>query len=458
MGIPTVVIQRETFLGIMLGAIQGVGFSPEAAKVVFPTPLFMVDSDLTPLQERIDEVVAGLTKWEPETKEAGIYSPPKVPVEGRDYKEALTKLNYLFLNNLWGDGLPVMPATKEQVDWILTGTDLSPGTEIGRIAPRGGIANVETIAVALAMTGGRPEHLPVLIAIVEAIVTPETKLQNWSTGSGSAWPAVIVNGSIGQQIRLNSGFGLIGPHPQYPAGGTIGRALRFLLHLPGGAIPGLGAAGQYAQMRYTNAVFAEDEANFPAGWDTVATEYFGYPKGANVVTTLACDGVFKVSRRGSGIEPSLEVEQLESLYRVASKIKLIPKWLPTPDKMYGIYLTNALVAGQLTETGWTKMSIREKLRELTSFPRSELLARPDFVRDNEDDGNDMTTLPDLVPLWDKPLNLMITTAGGMHPTGNLFFMASGYSGALGHAEIKLPANWDALLAQAEEDLGPLPAG
>lgn len=456
MGIPSVVIQRETFLGIMLGAIQGVGFSPEAAKVVFPTDLFMVDSDLTPLQERIDEVVTALTKWEPETKSAGVYSPSKVTVEGRNYKEALANLNLLFLSNQWGDGLPVMPATKEQVDWILTGTDLAPNTEIGRITPRGGIADVETIAVALAMTGGRPEYLSVLIAIVEAIVTPETQLEAWSTGSGSAWPAVIVNGPIGKQIRLNSGFGLIGPHPSYPAGSALGRALRFLLHLPGGAIPGLGAAGQYAQMRHTNAVFAEDEANFPPGWDTVATEYFGYPKGANVVTTLACDGVHKVSRRGSGIEPSLEVEQLESLYRVASKIKEIPKWLPTPDKMYGIYLANALVAGQLTETGWTKMSIREKLRELTSFPRSDLLARPDFVRDNEDDGNDMTTLPDAVPLWDKPLNLMIATAGGMHPTGNLFLKAAGYSGYLGHAEIKLPANWDELLKQAEEDLGPLP--
>ena len=43
-----------------------------------------------------------------------------------------------------------------------------------------------------------------------------------------AFPVVIVNGPIAKQIRLNSGFGCLGPDPQHPAGASIGRALRLL--------------------------------------------------------------------------------------------------------------------------------------------------------------------------------------------------------------------------------------
>ena len=42
-------------------------------------------------------------------------------------------MNLLFLRNQWGDGLPVVPATKERVDWILTGTDLPRDKVIGEI-------------------------------------------------------------------------------------------------------------------------------------------------------------------------------------------------------------------------------------------------------------------------------------------------------------------------------------
>lgn len=422
--------------------------------VTFPTPLFMVGSDLTPISEKIDQFVAGLTQWQPEAKEKGIVSPPTVTVEGQDYQEALANTNALFLSNLWGDGLPVVPPTDSLVDWILTGTDLSRDTEIGRILPRGGIATVEAIAANLAMAGGRPEYLPVLIAAVEALLTPECKLQNWSTGSSNAYPVIVINGPIGKQIRLNSGFGLLGPQPLYPAGGVIGRAIRLLLHGVGGAIPGIGAVGQYCLMRHTNAVFAEDEASFPEGWKTLNSEYFGRPGGTNTVTTLACDGIFNVHRRGSGAEPSLEDEQQESLYRVADRIKFTPKGEPG-SKIGGMYLMNALAANQMASVGWTKETIKQALLELTAAPRADLLNRPDIVRDSK---IDLTTLPDPVPLWAKPESIVIAIAGGHHPTSALWLPASGYSGALGESEIKLPANWDELLKQAEEDLGPLPEG
>ena len=67
------------------------------------------------------------------------------------------------LTNLWGDGLPVWPATRERVDWILQRQRrFRARTSFGKFPPRGGVTTVETCAIALAMAGGRPEYLPVL--------------------------------------------------------------------------------------------------------------------------------------------------------------------------------------------------------------------------------------------------------------------------------------------------------
>ena len=132
----------------MDNAFGGMGFPAEAPIVLeFPVVMFDPGSDLTPLKENIDKVVYGLTQWEPSTKSKGIKYPPHVIVAGRDYEDAMTNMNRLFLKNLWGDGLPILPATKERVDWIMKGTDLSRDKAIGKILPRGGIATVEALTV-----------------------------------------------------------------------------------------------------------------------------------------------------------------------------------------------------------------------------------------------------------------------------------------------------------------------
>ena len=157
--------------------------------------------------------------------------------------------------NLWSDGLPIWPATPERVDWILLGTD-RPRTEVlGKFLPRGAIATVEFCAIALAMAGGRPEYLPVLLAAVEAFLDPLSDSEHMQADSAGAFPVIIVNGPIARDIRLNSTFGCLGPDPQRPAGGSIGRALRLMQQNLGGALPGVGAMAMWGAMRYTNAVF-----------------------------------------------------------------------------------------------------------------------------------------------------------------------------------------------------------
>ena len=162
-----------------------------------------------------------------------------------------------------GMGGNVAIATRERVEWILEGTERPRQQMLGKVLPRGAIATVESCAIALAMAGGRPEYLPVLIAAVEAFLDPLSDSEHMQADSAGAFPVVIVNGPIAAQIRLNTTFGCLGPDPQRPAGGSIGRALRLMQQNLGGALPGVGAMAMWGAMRYTNAVFGEHTSKIP---------------------------------------------------------------------------------------------------------------------------------------------------------------------------------------------------
>ena len=178
--------------------------------------------------------------WKPRNTRKTVVVPSPVRVTGRDYAHALERLNHLFLRNAWSDGLPLLPPTPQRVADMLRGTDWPRDRLLGKLLPKGGHATVESVAIAAAMAGCRPEYLPVLLAAVQAILDPLVYHQHMQSTTGNAHPALIVNGPLARQIRLNSGYGCLGPNPRYPAGASIGRALRLLLLNVGGALPGSG--------------------------------------------------------------------------------------------------------------------------------------------------------------------------------------------------------------------------
>src|SRR5262249_10376953 len=229
----------------MKNAVSGLGLAPDAAMVTFPIELFLPGSDITSVEARKAEFYDGLTRWTSEFAADGNGGNPLVSARGTTFEEALGRANDLILARQWGGGLPAWRATRERVDWILAGTPLPRAHVLGTFPPRGGVATVEICAIALAMAGGRPEYLPVLVAAVEAFLDSGAGSEQLQAASGSAFPVVIVNGPIGRQIRLNSGFGCLGPDPQHPAGASIGRALRLIEQKVGGARPGVGALGNF---------------------------------------------------------------------------------------------------------------------------------------------------------------------------------------------------------------------
>ncbi len=437
---------------------MGQGLPPEVPWVVFDFPLFLVDSDLTPIKENIDKITAALTTWKPEHNEKGVINKSPVDVTGKDYEDALAKANYIFLQNNWGDGLAIIPPTKARVDWILTGTESDRNAPVGggtgKVAPKAGILTYEVLATNMAMAGGRPEYMPIAEAVCKTIID---KQNTTMTSSGGAYQGILVNGPIAEQIRLTSGFSLFGPDPNHPAGGALGRCISLVLMNVGGHVAAQGTIAEFAEMRYTGLCFAENEGNLPKGWTTFAEETYKRAKGTNSATFFITfiGGLRPFVHRGTGSEPDFETEMKESFFRAANVMKNVQTTAHTPSAgSPGMMFYNSMICNNMAGIGWTKEKITAHLAELCYATSEEIKDRTDIQRAATAAKVDMSKLPVRVPLMTDPKNISLVCAGGDHPS---LAMWLGGLTLLGNVEIKLPKNWDALLKQAEADLGPMPS-
>ena len=439
----------------MTNAVAGLGLAPDAAMVTFPIELFLPGSDISPVEARKQEFYDGLTRWRSALAGDGAGEPPMLRVEGSSVEDALARANHLMLANRWGDGLPLWPPTRARVDWILRGSAEARGRRLGTFPPRGGVTTVESCAIALAMAGGRPEYLPVLVAAVEAFLDPESGSEALQAASGSAFPVVIVNGPVGARIRLNAGFGCLGPDPQRPAGASIGRALRLLQQNLGGALPGIGTMANYGGGRYTNVVFAEDEASLPAGWPAHGTDRHGFAPGASSISLAFANGATNIRRRGAKKETPAE-DALQGMHRMADFMR-VPNMAGLAGYEHGtpgILMLPGVVAQTMTGLGWTKASMREFLWEHSRIPAADLRRAgcPAWIEiDTSKVARDSLAL-DPWPITARPENFVIVVAGGGHPTNS--YWLQGYSPAVVGRPVDLPASFESLLADAEREIGP----
>lgn len=179
----------------------------------------------------------------------------------------------------WSDGLPVVPPTVERVEGFLTFTGRDPGDVLGVLPSAQREATVWAVAVNGVMAGCRPEYLPVLLAVTEAVADPEFRLED--AGSTPGWePLVVVSGPVVRELGFNSGTGVMRVGRR--ANSTVARFLRLLMRNVGGLRPGetdkatIGAGAQVA--------LAEDgEAVAELGWPPFALDR-GFEAGDSVVT------------------------------------------------------------------------------------------------------------------------------------------------------------------------------
>ena len=287
------------------------------------------------------------------------------------------------------DGLPVVPPTPERVLRMLEGIDRDPGDAVAVIPPNLAPATVEKVAINAVMAGCRPDHLPVVVAAVEACCTEEFNAHGvWATTMGAA-PAVVVNGPIRQRIGMNMGLGALGQGNR--ANAAIGRALRLVMRNVGGARPGGTERSTLGTpMKYTLA-FAEWEERSP--WEPMHVEK-GFPPDADVVSVFpATSGpqliVDQTSRTARALAGSLGLGMAAVGHARA----------PTGHVLLVVCPEHA---DTLWRDGWSKERVREHVMEVTAMPLRERLATADAGgMEPSDFGPDGPTPEQLERRWSK---------------------------------------------------------
>ncbi len=321
--------------------------------------------------------------------------PPRKPGCGArwTYERAggLDELEDMFERG-WTDGLPVVPPTPERVEAMLAGAD--PAFSLGPVPPAHGEATFERLAACAVLAGCRPSYFPVVRAAAEAALEPGFNAHGIAVTTQPVGTILVVNGPGRELVGLNSGMGALGPGTR--ANMTIGRALRLLLTLTGGATPGGLDRATLGNPGKLGVCFAENEELSP--WEPLHVER-GFDHRASTVTLVAADAPLSISEHRSRTP-----EGLAATLAWAAAAQWSPFWWPMPDtSLFVICPEHASLFGT---AGWSKQQLRRAIFEALQRPARELRRgeTTPLVHASEDD--------ELIGKWTDEDRIQIVVAGG----------------------------------------------
>lgn len=138
----------------------------------------------------------------------------------------------------WTDGLPVVPPVPDKVAAAVAATGRPADEVVVSYVERGRDVTVHDVAVNAVMAGCRPEYLPVVLAIVEAMADDSFGLHAANATTGGSAVGFVVNGPIRLALGMNYRGNVLGPGNR--ANSTIGRAVRLTMINAFGSVPGAG--------------------------------------------------------------------------------------------------------------------------------------------------------------------------------------------------------------------------
>ena len=206
-----------------------------------------------------------------------------------DIDGSAAAVNDYFEAQEWTDGLPIIPPTEDLVSAFIEAAGVPGEYEVAVVPPLDGRATVEKIAINAVMAGCRAEYMPVILAAVEAMCDERFNLGPVQATTNGAGVAVIINGPVRHQIKLNCSRNCLGPGTRSNA--TIGRAVRLIMLNLGGGRPEvvdkavLGFPGKYTLC------FGEIEEESP--WDPLHVDR-GFVREDSVVTVASVNSALNI--------------------------------------------------------------------------------------------------------------------------------------------------------------------
>jgi hypothetical protein len=301
------------------------------------------------------------------------------------------------------DGFPVIAPTPEAVANMVEGSGRRGEDLVGIIPPRGGVGTVEQIAINAVMAGCRPQHMPVVVAAVEAMLEPRFNLASIQATTHPVAPLLIVHGPIARTLKMNAGAGVFGPSSI--ANAVIGRAIRLILWNIGGALPG--AADRSTQGSPSKYSFCIAENIEASPWGSFINDR-GLPDDANAVTVFGGEPPHNVNDHEHGDAKGILRVAADVLRTLGSNTWFIA-WHDQKELML---ILGPEHAASIANSGWSRRQVREYLFGAISRRRDELALGGMYgMRDWPAKFND---LPDdaLIPPVPSADDILVLVAGG----------------------------------------------
>jgi hypothetical protein len=337
------------------------------------------------IDEIIDALLVPLTPEEANPEQLEKVDFPPVKITGKSYPAAVEEFHRIFDEYCWGDGLALLPPTREAVDWMLTGTRRCPDEVIGEIPAQYGKATIEKIAINAVMAGAKPEYLPVIIAAIEA-VTGETyddfDLVHPQSSLGGFQLAIWVSGPLAEELNMKSKDRIWTYGNR--ANGTIGRAIRLCLINLGHMWPGINDMARSRAYPYTYFTFGEDVSDSP--WEPYhVVQGFDSEDSCVTVSTIGgrslptnYTGTAPYGEPGQYLTAEATIETIIDTV-LAHRSGVMGSYNPLiasprchPPKY--VFMVTPEMAADFKAMGYTQESLREYIFEATKIPYGELSA------------------------------------------------------------------------------------
>ncbi len=435
-----------------MGKAEGV---PHMRLLEFPPPNIgaMREAELFEATlAKVDDLIALLTQPAPgSATETASRTDKRVGARDIVFSGDLNEVNDHFREKIWCDGLPIVPPTLEEVEAMLAFTDRAPDEVIGLLPPTRLPATVWKVAVNGVMAGCRPEYMPVLLALADAVSDVRFGIENVGSTVGLT-PLIILNGLIAKELGFNSGQGVL--RPQAQANITVSRFLRLLMVNVAGYRLGESDMATFGRNYYPVIAEAEDESP----WAPMSVDR-GFAVGSNVITVQSADTTGHSFLTEGPAESHLGVIAREMTRELGGNLLVAMEHFG--GHISPVLGLTPLIAGIFSKAGFSKLDVKRWLYEhalVSARLFDEQLARVEqgynlieaVKRGSLDKRFTLNDDPErLVPILHKPEELQIVVCGA--PNRNRSFI-SGQFGKYGgdvSREIRLPADWKQKLASVK---------
>ena len=285
LGIPTITVASTAFVSLARSTMESIGLA-DMAFVEVPHPMGMVS--LPEIRAKADqsfaEILEKATRWKPARTEIPGLGKPPYPAERIKFQGTYESLNKMFYEKKLSLGLPILPPTPEAVDKMLKGTSRKPDEVVWVVPPRMGQLTVELVGALGVMAGCKPEHMPLMLAIIKAISHPHYDWRGGTTTTAPTTPVIIINGPILDTLGIGYSTGALGG--EQPVNIALGYFVNLVGDIVGGSMPPdpdkstLGSREDLVAV-----VLGEDEKENP--WKKSYAVEHGFKPTDNVVTAFS---------------------------------------------------------------------------------------------------------------------------------------------------------------------------